>query len=473
MATSSNSIGKFYLIRQVKPRARWGASTVPVYDPNWIVEFRLPDQKGIRESSKMPICDLCLAEAENPARTRDGCRVANCQGEVTRWAEVRLATMAQAWKAGRLTPKVQTQQRVSLEDVRKLYNVTGPSEKTKCLRALEMVTCEVLGKDWKDIYLDEFSPDWWDKFAWMYQEQERRGWLKRDGSKPADYLQQLRRACPTHPHLDRDSASTANGTIKSVMRKAKAVLGQESQDNYLKALRDRFPESGGFLRWHRTKVSVQTLDGRFALDPDVYQKMWDALPALKENDPQVWALIRLHWKTGLRPIEAMAASPSWLEVDGNGCVVIVVKNRDDWKMKDRTTKQSRPWPLPQDLVEMLPDLVNERSIFGATSVGQMDAIYRRASAWMRAQGVEGTQTLYTLRKLVATVKVANEGADAGARALGHAKTTTTMEFYAGSSQPITALSDEDLSPVNVMGTRRVQWTMPVTPHRAGNADLIL
>ncbi|MEQ1750069.1 MAG: hypothetical protein ABL974_11635, partial [Prosthecobacter sp.] len=83
MATASNSIGKFYLIRQVKPRARWGASTVPVYDPNWIVEFRLPNQKGVKESSKMPICDLCLAEAENPTKTRDGCRVANCQAEVT------------------------------------------------------------------------------------------------------------------------------------------------------------------------------------------------------------------------------------------------------------------------------------------------------------------------------------------------------------------------------------------------------
>lgn len=464
MATASNSIGKFYLIRQVKPRKRWGASTVPVYDPNWVVEFRLPDQKGVKESSKMPICDLCLAEAENPTKTRAGCRVANCQAEVTRWAEVRLATMAQDWKAGRLTSKKTETKRVSLEDVRALYAETGPDDKTKNLRALEMVTCEVLGRAWASVFVDELHPDLWDRFAWMYQEQERSGWLERDGAKPADYLAVLRRACPANPMPDRDCVTTANGTIQSTMRKAKAVLGQLSQDNYLKPLRDRFPVDGGFVRWLKTKVSVRTLDGRFDLDPDVYQAMWDGLPALKMDDPQVWALVRLHWTTGVRPCESEFARTTWLEMEPeSGRVLIVIRNRpeDGFTMKDDTTKQSRPWPLPADLVEMLPSIaIPGGSIFGCKNAGQWDDIYRRANAWLRKCGVTGQHTLYNLRKLVATVKLALEGRDAAAAALGHAHATTTMAFYAGTSQAITALSDEDLSPANVMGARRVEWKIP-------------
>jgi hypothetical protein len=136
-------------------------------------------------------------------------------------------------------------------------------------------------------------------------------------------------------------------------------LGQLSQDNYLKPLRDRFPVDGGFVRWLKTKVSVRTLDSRFDLDPDVYQAMWDGLPALKMDDPQVWAVVRLHWTTGVRPCESEFARTTWLEMEPeSGRVLIVIKNRpeDGFTMKDDATRQSRPWPLPMDLVEMLPPL---------------------------------------------------------------------------------------------------------------------
>lgn len=463
MATASNSIGSFRLFRQVRPRARWADPQTPVYDPCWIVEFNLPGLREKRESSKLPICRLCLADP-SPLKNRPGCRVENCQADVQRWASVRLGELSGDWKAGRLDAgQGRPSQRLSLEDVRALYEQTGPDDRTKNLRALEMVTCEVLGRTWKEVYLDEFSPDWWDRFAWMYQEAERRGWLKRDGKKPDDYLQQLRRACPEHPMVDRSCATSGNGTIRSTMRKAKAVLGQESQDHYLKPLRDRFPTSPGFLRWQKTKVTVRTLDSRFDLDPEVYEAMWESLPTLRQDDPQVWALIRLHWTTGVRPIEAEHARTTWLEVEPeSGRVLIVIRNRPDegFTLKDADTRQSRPWPLPTDLVELLPHIaIPGGSIFGCQNPGQWNKIYRRANAWLRSCGVPGQHTLYNLRKLVATVKVALEGQDAAAAALGHKHATTTMGFYAGQSQVITPLSDADLAPTAVLGMRRKPWVI--------------
>lgn len=464
MAAASNSIGSFSLIRQVKPRGRWGASTVPVYDPNWIVEFRLPGEKPRKESSRLPLCELCMKSAENPVKARPGCRVANCQGDVQRWAAARLDELAAQWKAGRLTGRrAAAAERVTLEQVRALYAQTGPGDRMKNLRALEMVTCEVLGKSWEDICVDELHPDLWDRFAWMYQEADRRGWLNRDGKKPADALAQLRRACPEHPMPDREAATAANGTIRSTMRKAKSVLGQESQDSYLKPLRDKMPVDGSFVRWLHTKVSVRTLDHRFDVAPEVYAAMWESLPALKVDDPQVWALIRLHWTTGVRPIEAAAARTTWLEQDpATGAVLLVVRNRpgEGFSLKDRDSKQARPWPLPADLLELLPRLaVPGGSLFGCRTPGQWDAIYRRANAWLRGCGLEGQHTLYHLRKLVATVVMQREGLEAAAHALGHRHSTTTAEYYAGQSGAITALSDAELNPTAVMGARRVPWTM--------------
>jgi len=75
--------------------------------------------------------------------------------------------------------------------------------------------------------------------------------------------------------------------------------------------------------------------------------------------------------------------------------------------------------------------------------------------------VRTAQPVYNLRKLVATVKVANEGLEKAQVALGHAPgSTVTMGSYAGTSGAISALSDADLSPERVMGQRRVPWVMP-------------
>lgn len=454
MSKSALQIGSFSLQRNRKPEGG--------FYPRWLVQFRLPGGVRRRESSLLPVCERCLA-VDDAAESRAACA---CVRDARAWGKVRLDELAMEWKAGRLAAKAEpTMKPVKLAEVAEVYRERGPDDREGCLRALGRVLAAARGCGEDEVWgltLNDLVPDLWDEFAWSYQEYERRGWTKRgEVQVPADAWALIKRVRPAHPDPDRTSATTGNTSIISLMRKAKAVLGPESRDSYLKPLRDRFPES--LRKWWETKINIKTPDGRFNLGPEVYEKMWNELPLLKQSDAQVWALIRLHWTTGLRPCEAEAARVSWLEQDASGAVLLVVKNRPEegFTLKDSTTRQERPWPLPADLVELLPSMVSEAgSLLGCDTDHQWEKIYRRASAWLRSMGVEGTQTLYNLRKLVGTVKRANEGDAAMADALGHSNEQTGKQFYAGTSQPIKALSDEDLSPAAVMGLRRVPWVMP-------------
>ncbi len=344
-----------------------------------------------------------------------------------------------------------------LREVAEQYREAGPPEREENLRALQLVVELTHGGEFDAVRVDSLHPDDWDVFVWCYQEYERRGWTSRGTPKPDNAWVQIRREIPKHARPDKECITKGNTTILSMAAKARSVLGPDSRDDYLKPLRERFPREA-VRAWWETKIRVKKPDGRFNLSRDVYEAMWQRLPVLKQDDPQVWALIRLHWTTGMRPVESQAARVGWLEVDATGAVLIVIKNRLDegYRMKDSTTLQERPWPLPADLVEMLPRLVSAQgALLGCDTPGQWDKIYRRASEWLRACGVQGTQTLYNLRKLVATVKVANEGVDAARAALGHAAgSNVTLNDYAGTSGAITALSDAALSPEAVMGLRR-------------------
>lgn len=461
MNTGKLAIGSFCLARNKKDGGG--------YESRWLVQFKLPGADRKRESSKLPICGKCLKD-EKALQDRVKCE---CQKEARSWAAVRLDEMALKWKGGRLEKSEKKVKALTLGDVKKIYEVRGPEERKDNLRALAFVVGVPLGRHGEEVWkttLDELVPDLWDEFAWCYQEYERQGMTERAEAEDEDaprkermaaVWMKIRKQMPEHPDPDRETATTGNTTIISQMRKAKSVLGPESRDSYLKPIRDSFPDS--LLKWWGTKINITTADNRFSLPPAVYAKMWHELPALKQVDPQAWALIRLHWTTGIRPVEAQSANVKWLEQDEDGAVLLVVKNRpeDGFKLKDRTTKQQRPWPMPADLVEVLPKIVSEDgNLLGCDTPGQWDRVYRRASAWLREMGVEGSQTLYNLRKLVGTVKRANEGGEAMAGALGHSNVKTGDAFYAGTSQAIKALTDAELSPEAVMGLQRKPWKMP-------------
>ncbi len=492
---NANQIGGYNLVRQVKPKKRWKDPSKPSYDPNWIVEFRLPGQKPIRESSKMPLCDKCLAEEKNPVQTRPDCRIQNCQADVRRWADSRLGELSGDWKQDRLKPKrtAPGTGRLMLVEVLTLYRAKGPEEREECARLFEQVITRTTGRAIETVAVEDLIPRWWRDWARMYQEYGRKGWTVK-GRAPKDAWKQLRESLPSLPALDYDTPMTANTTIKSVMAKVKSVVGPESRSRYLVDLEGRWPLKT-LEEWRTTKISVLTPDTTFQLDPAVYTKMHEEHPLLKASDPQLWLAIALMWRTGIRPGELVASTTEWLEVGtipnvddkGNPLeptkqVYLVVKNRDgSFQMKSRRSKQQRIWPLDDEIMKVIEKVaIPGGSLLGLSAeldgaeeatrttrradktpqerlAIEADNLLRRTSSWLRECGVSGTHTNYNFRKVVGTVKAAKEGAGAVAVALGHTSERTGQRYYAGKSVPITALSREDLSPANVVGGSRSTW----------------
>lgn len=498
---NANQIGGYNLVRQVKPKKRWRDPAVPAYDPNWIVEFRLPGQKPMRESSKMPLCDKCLAEEKNPVQTRPDCRIQNCQADVRRWADARLGELSGDWKQDRIKPKKAApgSGRLMLVEVLTLYRAKGPEDKEEGARLFEQVVTRTTGRAIETVAVEELVPSWWRNWARMYQEYGRRGWTTK-GKAPKDAWKTLRETLPSLPALDYETPMTANTTIKSVMAKVKSVVGPESRSRYLVDLEGRWPLKS-LEEWRTTKISVLTPDTTFQLEPAVYTQMHEQHPLLKTTDPQLWLAIALMWRTGVRPGELVAATTRWLEVgtipqfDEKGGqlsplqqVYLVVKNRaGQFKMKSRRSKQQRIWPLDAEIVEM----VEKVAIPGGSLLGlsadldgaeddiratrranktpeerlaiEADNLLRRTSSWIRECGVTGTHTNYNFRKVVGTVKAAKEGAGAVAVALGHSTEKTGQRYYVGKSVPIAALSQDDLSPAKVVGTSRTSWVPRKSP----------
>lgn len=492
---NANQIGAFNIFRQAKPKKRWKDPNRPEYDPNWVVEFRLPGEPPKRESSRLPLCDKCLAEEKNPVETRADCRIANCLTDARRWAEARLAELGGQWKQGRIEPKRAVRSsRLMLVEVLTLYRAKGPEDKEEGARLFEQVITRTTGRPIETVAVDELIPAWWRDWARMYQEYARRGWTAK-GKAPKDAWAQLRASLPSLPVLDYDTPSTANTTIRSVMAKVKSVVGPESRSRYLVDLEGRWPLAS-LEEWRKTKISVLTPDTTFQIAPEVYAKMHKDHPKEKARDLQLWLFLAILWQTGLRPGELVAATTDWLEVadipatdkDGKPLpptrqVYLVVKNRQgSFKLKSRRSKQECVWPLSPEVVEVIEKLaISGGSVLGLSAgvdepeegtdrrsrrasrapedrlrIAQ-DNLLRRASSWLRKCGVTGSHTNYNFRKLVGTVKAAKEGAGAVAVALGHTSEATGQRYYAGKSVPISPLSAVDLSTDRVVGTTRSPW----------------
>lgn len=468
-----NYAGNFTLTRQPKPSSRWKTPGVREFDPNWVVRFRVPGFGTKVETARLyPVCRPCMECAESPTVERPGCKNPGCQKDVTRWAELRLAEMVGKARAGELaptgTPKIQ---RLSLAEVLPVYLEHGPEQRFENVRALRLVVESPSGKALEKWFLDELTPAVLRLFVRCYQEYARR-WRGEDAQRGtaeerAARWAELRGSIATLPPIDLRTITTSNTTIVSELQKARAVIGHKSRSVYVTCFDGRWPD---LREWEDFTAGVPRPDNKFSLSHEVYQRMCEGLPLLKKPETlAMWTALRIMWRTGIRPIELIAAETSWLEKmtippdkgeEGpcNQVVILVVKNRADFAMKNWRTKQERAWPLDAETMEGVRTLARPgSSILGLAGAFEGEELLRSTSAWLRACGVEGSHTNYNLRKLVGTVVVARDGAEAGARALGHGDSAVTMKHYAGTGSPLRVLTDSDLTPASVMGGRREPW----------------
>lgn len=458
-----NYSGNYTLVRQVKPQARWKVPGVKQYDPNWVVKFRVPGYGPKVETAKLyPICSSCMTVEGSPTEERPNCRVAGCQTDVEKWAKTRLEVLVRQARAEELAPKgAKKVKPLGLGEVLPVYLADGPDDKEENVRALRMILEGPTGRAAEQWDVEELTATVLRRFVRFYQEYARRWDGERGtGEERVARWATLRAEEAQIPPVDLKWISPANTTIYSLLQKARAVVGHKSRSVYVTCFDGRWPD---LREWEDFTPGVARPDTRFNLSAEVYEKMCKGLPLLKDSAPQMWLALRIMWRTGLRPAELAEAKMDWLEMEsenegGEQVIYLVVKNRDDFSMKNWRTQQERVWPLDAETLDGIRRLgLPGGSILGLKSTGEAERLFKATSGWLRVCGVETRHTNYNLRKLVGTVVMKRDGAEATKRSLGHSDSRTSERAYAGSSAPLKALSDEDLMPGQVMGARRAVW----------------
>ncbi len=448
--------GSFSVVIQPRPSKRWADPNVPECDPNWVVRFSLPGRPVRVESSRLPVCERCLEDRGAKRVLVDSC---GCRKPVLEWANAKLDVLAQLWHTGRLDELGQIlnpkeAKCLKLSRVVELYGRCSLDAAVDNLASLKLFYEAPTGKLLAAGFVDELTANHTRKFAALYQEYVRRGWGKR-GTAPADAWEQLRALNPT-PAIDWKTPSSANTTIRSVLARVKSIFGPDAREKYIHEIAAELPDMREF---RECNLSLPKPDNRDAMSQVQYRALMDALPALREMDARMWLLVRIAMVTGLRSVELLAIQRSWIEVDEKRTVLLVVKQRADFQLKDRESKVVREIPLPADVLQTIRSLEGKGSIYALDTKSAIDALYRRVNSWVRMGGFvaeDSDQVLYVVgRKTRATAHARTLGIQSAADALGHATSATTQANYIEPTLRVQTMSDEETA--EALTTPRQPW----------------
>jgi integrase len=395
----------------------------------------------------------------------------SCRLPVAEWADAKATARAELWHQGRLSEleaitkprEKQAEARMKLAVVTEAYGRCSLQSAGDNVDALELVYTAVTGKAVSDGFVDEITVQMFRRFAALYQEYGRRGWAKR-GEGPTDAWAQLRALKPA-PELDWETPATWNTTIRSTLARVKSIFGAEAREKYLHSIADALPASLHGLK--DFSLNLPKPDNRDAMTQAQYLALVTALPGLREMDLRMWLLVRMAMETGLRSIELLAIRRDWLEVDSAGTVLLVVKQRSNFRLKDRQSKMVREIPLPTDVLEGIRELSQSQamSIYGLATPGQIDALYRRVNSWVRSGGyvaADSDQVLYVVgRKTRSTALARTHGMTAAAAAAGHANSATTATYYVSPTVRAHALSSEETAAA--LQAERTPFLLESTP----------
>ena len=438
--------GSFRLYRQTKPKARWKVPGVPVYDPSWVVVISMPGaepDKAMRPH--LPLCEVCLSVAENPAVTRPNCA---CVKAAQTWAKEELVTRTHLLQAGRLNElrALRAPEKLTpLHEVLKVYVERGPADAAKRRNSLRSIWTQATGKEfevmaWKDLTRGLFL-DW----AEIRQEAGRRGWLGVGSKKmPEDGWSQLRelREAGQIPSLDRRNAASWNVTIMGYLVNVKSMFNADARQHVLRGL--TLPSLKEFLE---TTLDLPIEKGHRAIAADAWVKMLEAEPALEIENPRLWVVHELLLRLSCRPIEIQHARPSWLEkVEGRTRIIIKNRPEEGFSVKARANATDRAIWLPEKLVRAIEGVATETSLIGAKHVTEArHLIYYQHSEWMKRFLPEGsTKTSYLLRHFGAAERMTSGDATEAAALLGHSSTKLVESTYGKRLDTQEPISDDEI-----------------------------
>lgn len=422
-------LGSFKLRRQPLPKSRWPDPESPRYAPNWIARITIPEHERDDVSTRLPICDRCLAIAhgDDPVEERKSCK---CHRAAASWARKELKARVALWREGReadlqrmaaprTAPTIAELTDAYLEGVpERMADSAAENVRALCAivaeeggippEAVRSLRCDVLTR--------ELALSWMRRRQWMnsLDEDERKRHSRRHETEPL-------------PALDVGSAHAGNTTINSMMGKAKAVVGRKARSYYLpEAIAGRLPELKDFREMSRLPEEV----GNAGLPRSVELQIRRLAAGWSVEAPEKWIAYVLMAGCGLRPIEVLAAQWDWIEeVDGER--LLVIRNRDGFETKAKSRAVVRYFRMPAAFLELV-DRRGDGPLFAPDMPApKRDALLRREmSKELRAvlpAGYGGTN--YALRKAFGSALYQEGGKEAARSGLGHATSDTAEKNY--------------------------------------------
>lgn len=239
---------------------------------------------------------------------------------------------------------------------------------------------------------------------------------------------EYRNRCSNPPPAAKGQPQVAprpNGSINSDVRKARSIFSKDAMAYYRAkglSLPDTIPAFLGVRHLEAPNAGYQPIGEATAAKID------EGIAKLKTEDIELWKVLSIMRRMGLRNGEVLAMKGHWLEQTPQG-PAIAIRNRADWQPKNRVEATIL---IDEELAEELAKSGKDEYVIAPrkTPTQRYNLLYRTASKWIRRHIPGRTKSLYELRKEAGSVVATTQGLFAAQTLLRHKSQSTTETFYA-------------------------------------------
>jgi integrase len=238
--------------------------------------------------------------------------------------------------------------------------------------------------------------------------------------------------------LSADSSASGRRSIKSTVRQARAIFGQEWALGAYADAGLKLPNMAAFVQGSAVKAPAirYTLPARELIDAT-----HAAGAKLRTDRPDLWAVYLLTYYLAMRAGEALAARWTWLENDQTGRLWMQIINRPDEGFRAKGSEGKIPVPVQVStwLDELHAADPGRACILpGKDKTARRNLVKREFAVWMRGIGWTTRKAAHELRKLRGSEWYTKRGLEVACSWLRHADPSTTKRFYADfTAQPPT------------------------------------
>jgi integrase len=222
---------------------------------------------------------------------------------------------------------------------------------------------------------------------------------------------------------DEESIQRAKRTANSYLRQGRSVFSQEMleayQDHGLKLPMEKvreFKDALGFKGVSKTEYH--------APDAELVRKTFEALEDLRDTDQDAYMAVCLACGAGLRKSEIAKARWAWFKVEAGGVILDSKVVGKDCRILGNVTVLEEWWERLRAVKPM-----DAKPMDALLQGANMQDIFRRVGAWMRALGWKTQKTIHEFRAYVGSKVAEALGIEKAAAFLRHKDQKVTRDHY--------------------------------------------